>query len=622
MLRPATPLSVMLFAALALQVLAVISTPVIKAIPLGSFGGYSFGVFGYCDAKSKCSSISIGYKIGSVSDDKDFDMPRTVRETLTMILILHPVAAGLTLLMFILAVTSHFHSPAHSGRFLLAFSILIILTFLVSLAAFLMDVLVFIPHIAWGSYLVLASTILLLISLVVSCVIRKTMLGRKSRRRQVAENAEMSGENFYNREAALKPIESTFSAPVPPTTTAQETLPTFATFEQKAADTISDERIPLTQRSPSTSSPAPMNPYNRSMSPRDQFNNSPSGPPDAYGIARGPSNESMRSRGSQRGAYRGRGGYGRGGMDMYGGGGSMRGRGGYGPPGRGGYPPRGGPRGGGLAPPPRGAYAGGMRGGRSPPPGPYNGNGPYDRRPSPGYNNNQPAAGEVSPISDGFLDNSLPRAESPPPLPDDPALIGRAVDMPQARATPPQGYGQLRDNDSDVAGMVGLQQGMAPPNRHETYMSVESKYSTDEQYMPARAAWNQTPGRGSPMHGGPAPGAAKSDYYEDVDPRFEGRQSSNVLPPAGEPAYEDARAHGARSPTGSERSNFTSISQRGVNPRWEAPPPMPHQHARRQVQQRQDMLLDNPDFQVPGSRPGPRNGPGTVPGSAYPGGGF
>jgi hypothetical protein len=34
------------------------------------------------------------------------------------------------------------------------------------------------------------------------------------------------------------------------------------------------------------------------------------------------------------------------------------------------------------------------------------------------------------------------------------------------------------------------------------------------------------------------------------------------------------------------------------------------------------MLLDNPDFQVPGSRPGPRNGPGTVPGSAYPGGGF
>jgi hypothetical protein len=60
MLRPATPLSVLLFAAFALLLLAVLSTPIIKAVPLGSFQGVDFGVFGYCNGDA-CSSIEIGY---------------------------------------------------------------------------------------------------------------------------------------------------------------------------------------------------------------------------------------------------------------------------------------------------------------------------------------------------------------------------------------------------------------------------------------------------------------------------------------------------------------------------------------------------------------------------------
>lgn len=158
--------------------------------------------------------------------------------------------------------------------------------------------------------------------------------------------------------------------------------------------------------------------------------------------------------------------------------------------------------------------------------------------------------------------------------------------------------------------------------------------------MPARAAWNQGDGRNSPraispLHvprplGGPSdrntPPAAQGgqgNYYEDVDPRFAGPPPGGYRP---EPAYEDVRANngGARSPAASERSNFTSISQGNVNPHWNPAPPMPHQQGRRPPrphQQRQDMVLDNPDFQVPGGRPGGGQrgpGPGTVPGSAYP----
>lgn len=64
MLRPATPLAVVLFFAFALLLLSVLSTPVIKAVPLGSYEGISFGVFGFCEANGTCSGIELGYDPG------------------------------------------------------------------------------------------------------------------------------------------------------------------------------------------------------------------------------------------------------------------------------------------------------------------------------------------------------------------------------------------------------------------------------------------------------------------------------------------------------------------------------------------------------------------------------
>lgn len=65
MLRPATPLTILLFAAFALLLISVISTPIVKAIPLASFKGVDFGVFGFCRG-SKCSGIEIGYSTGEL----------------------------------------------------------------------------------------------------------------------------------------------------------------------------------------------------------------------------------------------------------------------------------------------------------------------------------------------------------------------------------------------------------------------------------------------------------------------------------------------------------------------------------------------------------------------------
>ncbi|KAK4125054.1 pali-domain-containing protein [Parathielavia appendiculata] len=687
MLRPATPLSLLLFAAFALLLLSILSTPIIKAIPLGSWEGVDFGVFGYCD-KNGCTPIEVGYDVRSLNSG-DFDLPSSTRFTLSSLLIVHPVAAFITLVMFVLAIIAHFRSPSHSARYLLVLFIVGMVNFLVCLLSFLIDVLLFVPHLAWGSYVVLAATILVALSGLVSCAMRRTIVGRKARQKRIAENAEMSGENYYNRVAQQTTAPVATSAVLQPTVPmvsgangGADTLPEFASFEKN--DQSSDERIPLTAtRSPSTRSPgtfgtdptatyvndassptdmAPMRSMSTSPGARDRYGN-PMPAEGGYPL-RAPSIERIGSPGRggmpPQGGFRGRGGYpgpGRGGYGGYGP--PPGGRGGYGPPGRGGYGPPGGR--GGYGPPPRG-YGGPMRGGRTPPPPSYQG--AYDRRPSPAgpYGPNPHGARRPSPgpPGPGYLNhsmsnvssvsgydaysangNELPRAESPPPLPgiDDGVPPGQAVEMDASTGSPahaPRAFGQfnIRDSDSDVAGMLALQQGRAPvADRH---MSDASRYSQEESaYVPPRQAWNQTPGRGSPRlpsplntaghpaelpsHGSlpPRPSAAPAgEYYEDVDPRF--ADSPQVQKPTPTPinttnSYEDIRQGGSRSPAESERSNFTSISQRGVNPRWNPPrmPPAPalgsygsNSIPRRPVNRSDMILASNPDFELPG-RGGP-----------------
>lgn len=440
-----------------------------------------------------------------------------------------------------LAVAAHWHGPSHSSRYLLVVMIFGILTVLVCLLAFLIDVLLFVPHMAWGSYIVCAAMVLALLSGIVSCAMRRTVVSRKARKKRIAENAEMSGENYYNRTAGGQNTTTVGASNLSPTVPvvsggngpAENKLPTFASYEAKKDDRSSDERVPLTSTSPSQRSPnggfastdgTYVNRNNSTPSVRrDQYGNPIQVPQDAYGVARGPSQDRMNSRG--RGGYGARGGYGRGGYGPNNGPPPPGSRGGYGP----GPGPRG--RGRGGYGPPRGAYGpNGARGGRAPPPGYGNGNG-YDRRPTgpPGpagpamygaYDQARDASPGPQPgaayganpsmpsVSTGTTGTSgsyqaynpnriseYPRAESPPPLPGmeeetiAPAAVGQAVEMNAktgSPAHPPQDFGQfpnqqIRDSDADVAGMLALQQARVnTPRRHDTYMTASSRYSQDE----------------------------------------------------------------------------------------------------------------------------------------------
>ena len=185
--RAATPATVFLVAAFVLLLLSVISVPITKSIALGSFNGVSFGVFGYC-VNGKCSSVQLGYNPGSSdlphplivdqairsasasssrrsleprqnSGSNNFSLPPSARNGLSNILIVHVIAAALTLIALVLSIVAHVRKPSHSVRFLLAIFIIGILTTILTLLSFLVDLLVFVPHFAFGTWLVLAATV-------------------------------------------------------------------------------------------------------------------------------------------------------------------------------------------------------------------------------------------------------------------------------------------------------------------------------------------------------------------------------------------------------------------------------------------------------------------------------
>lgn len=337
---------------------------------------------------------------------------------------------------------SHFHSPAHSPRFLLGLFILTIPTLLASLLAFLVDILLFIPHVGWGGWIVLAATIIVIIASLVTCGMRRTLVSRKARRKRIAENAEMSGENYFNnkRSAEVGVIDATLPrAESPPPLTGGSMSPEFGnatkfgtSFDLKPTQSL-DDRTPLNP----SNNPSLRNGNMGGMGyadPGQGPSRGPDGSPprDQYGNILPPAIGGRRNSNGSLGSNRSNG------QQMY----ARGGRGGYPPPNRGGYPPRGGPmmrggpsnmrggpppgwngRGRGMGPPGPGMLPGGAMMGRGGPP-------------PPGYQQERYfAGGPGGPPGPGSRDQSpAPYTGGPPRMQMD--GIGQAVELDERNGLP------------------------------------------------------------------------------------------------------------------------------------------------------------------------------------------
>ena len=175
--KVATPGAIFLFLGFAFLLISCISVP-ITSIPLGSDDTYTFGVLGYC-SNGVCSKPHVGYDpdapmsgttmttparmlaraILEKRAPTGFNLPLNARSTLTNILVVHYAAAGLTLVTLILSLIAHSRKPSHSARYLLCIFILSILSTILTLLSFLVDILTFMPHFGYGTWLVLAAFI-------------------------------------------------------------------------------------------------------------------------------------------------------------------------------------------------------------------------------------------------------------------------------------------------------------------------------------------------------------------------------------------------------------------------------------------------------------------------------
>ncbi|KAJ5710961.1 hypothetical protein N7488_005117 [Penicillium malachiteum] len=524
LLKPATPLTILLLITFILLLVTCISTPIVKGIPLATYKDVDYGVFGYCDG-DKCTGIHVGYTSTSLAGDGDeFDLPSSTRKSLSAILIVHPIAAFLNLVCLCLAGVAHFHGPAHSPAFLLALLILLLPTLLVTLLAFLVDILLFVPHLKWAGWIVLVATIILVSCGVVTCAMRRTLVSRTARKRRIAENAEMSGENYYNRQ---NPAAAALADAPPPLTETKEAMATgsvteepatFVTFRTNTRDS-DDDRTPLnSSRTPLNDMPPPPSRRGTPYRSQDEQGLPPSGPYGAGPTMRNPSDPRLRPQPSN---------------------GSIGPHGtppppGFAPRGRGGYPSggyaRGGPhngpargRGGYMGPMPRG------RGGMA--------RGVYGYATGPSRNFDQ--YGRPVPAHDSYEAHDMAPVEpmrepSPGPIgmAVSPETIGQAIEMtPQPRYDPHDSIAMSTDSQPHAVSVDG---------QHMPLESPTSLYSHTESYVPPRTGWGGSDPRrtlsphptSSPVHATTTQGTA---YYEDVDPRFDRRpspQNNHRLPSA------------------------------------------------------------------------------------------
>ncbi|KAG5438926.1 hypothetical protein PCANB_002256 [Pneumocystis canis] len=181
MSRPITFSTLILIFASILLLFPCFSVPITKLVSLGSLSGLRF-------------DLAISLKPKYVSDFyfSFYKMPG-----LSGIFILHVIAAALAFVVFLLTLIAHLERFKKSGFFLIIILIFSFLAVISSMLSFLVDVLFFIPHLDWGSWCVLAASILNILVLGLVHLARKDLA--------VSREKEKKTSFSYHSQRRLEP---------------------------------------------------------------------------------------------------------------------------------------------------------------------------------------------------------------------------------------------------------------------------------------------------------------------------------------------------------------------------------------------------------------------------------
>ncbi|CAR21551.1 Rim9p [Lachancea thermotolerans CBS 6340] len=193
---------VLLTLALIFQIFPTISIPVVDRIYLSTYNGRKFGVFGWCTAKSsECTSPRIGYEIlplNGTTEVASLFLPSRAKRSISKLLIVHPISLFFTFVLWTLALALNMHNFGQSRKILAGAVLWSLLTVLLSLLSFLVDILLFVPYLAWPGWLVLVSTVFIAVASSMMCIIRRAVSLRKYEKLRNRDNVELVPLRFSN----------------------------------------------------------------------------------------------------------------------------------------------------------------------------------------------------------------------------------------------------------------------------------------------------------------------------------------------------------------------------------------------------------------------------------------
>lgn len=147
-------ITVVQFASMAFLIICCITAPVFKQIGLSKTDGVVFGTFGYCE-NGQCSTAQASYYPEQLASNASWNMNFQARTTLGKILIIMPVAAGLTFFSMIGNFTAQFGSVGARGATFIINLLLCIIAFAGSALMCVVTFLLFYPHMTWCSWLLI-----------------------------------------------------------------------------------------------------------------------------------------------------------------------------------------------------------------------------------------------------------------------------------------------------------------------------------------------------------------------------------------------------------------------------------------------------------------------------------